>query len=110
MTVEIGAESMRNPAVREMFKRCDDTVAETFRALIEKLSAEGNIHPAVSPSDAAKLLHVIGDGLLWRRAIDPTFDTAAMLPAVLKLVAMLIGPTDMTITPVSSSPNAADQQ
>lgn len=110
MTVEIGAESMRNPAVRDMFKQCDDTIGETFRTLLEKLSAEGRIQPAVSPADAAKLVHVIGDGLLWRRATDPTFDTSAMLPAVLKLVAMLIGPQEPTEPAAASARKELEQQ
>ena len=107
MTVEIGAESMRNDAVREMFRSCDDTIAESFVSLLERLSADGRIQPALPASEAAKLMQVIGDGLLWRRAIDPNFDGAAMLPPVLALVAMLIGPND-TATPARPSPNEAE--
>ena len=94
MTVEIGAESMRNDAVREMFKACDETVGSNLNALLERLAKEGRISPTLPTSDAAKLMQVIGDGLLWRRAIDPDFDSAAMLPSVMTLVALLINPND----------------
>lgn len=96
MTVEIGAESMRNEAVREMFKDCDETIGNSLCALLERLGAEGRIAPGLPPADAAKVMQVIGDGLLWRRAIDPDFDVATMLPSVMALVAKLINPTEQT--------------
>ena len=74
MTVEIGAESRRNDAVREFFKSCDDTVAESFSDLLTRLAEEERIQPALSIEDAAKLMQILGDGLLWRRAVDPNFD------------------------------------
>lgn len=98
MTVEIGAESMRNEAVREMFKDCDETIGNSLSALLERLEAEGRIAPGLPATDAAHLMQIIGDGLLWRRAIDPSFDAAAMLPAVMALVAKLINPTDQPDT------------
>lgn len=102
LTVEIGAESMRNETVHAMFKECDDTVSETLTTLLSRLSTEGRIQPAVPADEAARLMQVIGDGLLWRRAIDPTFDGKTMLPSVLALIGMLIGPVapDTTHPPV----------
>ncbi len=100
MTVEIGAESTRNDAVREMFRACDDTIGDSLTTLLERLEADDRIVPALPATEAAKLMQIIGDGLLWRRAIDPEFDGAAMLPSVLALVAMLIGPKDTANLPV----------
>ncbi len=94
MTVEIGAESMRNEAVREMFKVCDETVGSSLKTLLERLTHEGRINPTLPSGDAARLMQVLGDGLLWRRAIDPDFDGASMLPSVMALVALLINPSD----------------
>ena len=34
----------------------------------------------------------IGDGLFWRRAIDPAFDPTAAVPAVLGVLAGLLRP------------------
>ena len=99
MTVEIGAESTRNDAVREMFRDCDDTIGDTLTTLLERLEADDRITPALPTTEAAKLMQIIGDGLLWRRAIDPEFDGAAMLPSVLALIAMLIGPKDIPTAP-----------
>lgn len=92
LTVEIGAESVRNDAVGEMFKACDETIGESFLGLLERLVAEGRINPALPVTDAAKLMQIIGDGMLWRRAVDPSFDGKTMLPPVLALIGMLLGP------------------
>lgn len=100
MTVEIGAESTRNESVREMFRACDETIGDSLVSLVERLAKEGRATPALPAAEAAKLMQVIGDGLLWRRAIDPTFDATTTLPSVLALVAMLIGLKDAPASPV----------
>ncbi|MFM2421740.1 MAG: hypothetical protein RL291_270, partial [Pseudomonadota bacterium] len=46
---------------------------------------------------------MLGDGLNWRRAVDPNFDPAVALPAVLKVADMLVNPA----TPASASGNAS---
>ena len=37
-----------------------------------------------------KLFSVIGDGLFMRRALDPNFDTEALVPAVMALIGKLL--------------------
>ncbi|MGI9478880.1 MAG: TetR/AcrR family transcriptional regulator [Hyphomicrobiaceae bacterium] len=106
MTVEIGAESTRNAAVREMFRECDETIGSSLVSLLERLVAEGRASPALDASEAAKLMQVIGDGLLWRRAVDPAFDGTKMLPPVLALVATLIGLKDDAM---ATGPNDAQE-
>ena len=39
-------------------------------------------------------VQVLGDGLMWRRAIDPDFDATTLLPAVLQLVGLMVRPND----------------
>lgn len=94
MAVEIGAESTRNETVRDLFLVCDETIGESLGTLVQRLQDEGRASPVLPAADAAKLMQIIGDGLLWRRAIDPKFDAAAVMPSVLALVAMLIGPQE----------------
>ena len=106
MTDEIGAESTRNAAVREMFRECDETIGSSLVSLLERLVAEGRASPALDASEAAKLMQVIGDGLLWRRAVDPAFDGTHMLPPVLALVATLIGLKDDAM---ATGPNDAQE-
>jgi len=99
MVVEIGAESMRNENVRDLFSTCDKAIQDSFTELLKRLTAEQRIAPALAPEDAAKMIQVIGDGLLWRRAVDPKFDGEAMLPTVLTLIGMLIGPSSSEAAP-----------
>lgn len=96
MAVEIGAESTRNDTIRDLFLVCDETIGESLGALVQRLQDEGRATPVLPAADAAKLMQIIGDGLLWRRAIDPAFDAAAVMPSVLALVALLIAPREVT--------------
>ena len=35
---------------------------------------------------------VVADGMFWRRAVDPSFDPKAVMPAVLSLIRTLLNP------------------
>jgi hypothetical protein len=41
---------------------------------------------------------LIGDGMFWRRAIDPDYDAAETLAAVMMLVTALLGPVGAPVT------------
>jgi hypothetical protein len=106
MCVEIGVESTRNAKVGEIFRSVDSQVHGSFRDLFERLTREGRIAPDFDIDTLAQLFAVIGDGMMWRRAIDPEFKPAALLPAVTAMVGSLLKPTatDHTATcaPVSA--------
>jgi hypothetical protein len=53
---------------------------------------EGRIAPALEIPALARVFAVIGDGLFWRRAVDPTFDGATLVPATLQVLAGLLRP------------------
>ncbi|MBU2534080.1 MAG: TetR/AcrR family transcriptional regulator [Alphaproteobacteria bacterium] len=91
LTVEIGAEAMRSEAISEIFQDCDRTVSESFTHLMNRLAAEKRIDPALPAEDVVKIIQILGDGLIWRRAVDPAFDGKQMLPAVLAVIGMLMG-------------------
>jgi hypothetical protein len=90
--VEIGAEATRNPAVAQIFRATDDYVLDSFEALFARARAEGKIAPQFEPRMLAQVLLTIGDGFCWRRAVDPTRDSNALMPAVMMLVAALLNP------------------
>lgn len=93
MGIEIGTESTRNPQVGEIFHAVDDFVLESFEALFDRLRAEGRIAPALDSPTLARMMAILGDGMIWRRATDPKFEGARLIPAVIELVAALIRPT-----------------
>lgn len=93
VAVEMGVESTRNPKVAEIYRSVDKFCHASFVELFSKLTAEGRIQPEVDTETLAAAFHVIGDGLFWRRAVDPDFDARAVLPVLTQLLGTLLNPT-----------------
>ena len=94
MCVEIGVESTRNPKVGELFRAVDTYIHGCFEQLFERLKAEGRIAPELDIPTLATVFCTIGDGMFWRRAIDPNYDTKALMPAILKIVSGMLNPVE----------------
>ena len=92
LCLEIGVEATRNPVVGEIYRAVDGFCKESFTALLERAVAEGKIRPVRDCATIAETLAMIGDGLFWRRAIDPSFDAKAMLPVLDAIVSGLLNP------------------
>lgn len=93
LCIEIGAESTRNSVVGEIYQTFDRSMIDAFEQLLTKARDEGKISPELSPRAAAELLVLFGDGLFWRRAVDPKFDAKAILPVLMGVVAGFLKPT-----------------
>ncbi len=108
--VEIGAESTRNAAVGETFRSVDRFVRSQFEQLFERARDEGRISPSIPPRTLADILCVIGDGLFWRRAVEPGFDVAAVIPALTLMLTGVINPSEPVeaAAPQSSGPHLSD--
>lgn len=106
MCVEIGVESTRNDKVGEIYRSVDRHVHNSFRELFERLEREGRIAPTFDAQTLAHLLTVIGDGMMWRRAIDPDFQPEKLMPAITALIGSLLNPT---LAP-PTQPNTADSE
>lgn len=98
MCLEIGLESTRNPKVGEIYRSVDRYVHGSFEKLFAALQAEGRIAPDVDIPTLTKLFSVIGDGMFMRRALDPTFDAKALVPAVMALIGKLLNVQPKTET------------
>jgi TetR/AcrR family transcriptional regulator, repressor for uid operon len=94
LSLEIGAEATRNPVVGEIFRSVDAFCLESFGELFARARAEGKIAPAIDTATIAEIIAVIGDGLLWRRAIVPDFDAKTLIPAITDLVRTLLNPIE----------------
>jgi TetR/AcrR family transcriptional regulator, repressor for uid operon len=90
LVVEIGCQSMRDGSVGTIFRSCDAFVLEQFEALFARAIAQGKIRPTLDAKTLAQAIAVIGDGLFWRRAVDPNFDAVRMVPVVTALIASLL--------------------
>lgn len=90
LCVEIGAEATRNPAVAETLNRFDETVCAALTEILDKAEREGRIRPSMPITDLVQAMHVIADGLFWRRAVQPNFDAQSAGRALLTLVTMAL--------------------
>lgn len=93
--VEMGVELTRNPRIAEIFMSVDKFCCDSFQALFQRLKDEGRIAPRVDVPTLAKVFNVMGDGMFWRRAIEPGFDARAVLPVITELVGTMLNPIDM---------------
>ena len=92
MCVEIGIESTRNARVGEIYRSVDTFVRASFCSLFQRLKDEGRIAPTLDVPTLAEVVVTIGDGLFWRRAVDPNFDANAVLPAIIEVIGSLLRP------------------
>jgi AcrR family transcriptional regulator len=92
MRLEIGIEATRNAKIGEIFHSVDSFCRQSFTQLFQRLAAEGRIEPELDIATLANVFMVLGDGLFWRRGIDPAFDIERVLPAVIGTVARLLDP------------------
>lgn len=92
MCIEIGLEATRNKRVGEIYRSVDTLVCDSFESLFQRLADAGRIAPELSIPALARVCMTIGDGLFWRRATDPAFDSNSVLPAVLGVIEGLLKP------------------
>jgi hypothetical protein len=92
MCIEIGLESTRNPTVAEIHHSVDSFVKKSFLDLFTRLAAEGRIRPKMDIPTLTEVFIVLGDGLFWRRAVDPSFDPKLTIPAVTTTLENLLNP------------------
>jgi AcrR family transcriptional regulator len=92
MCIEIGLESTRNERVGAIFRDVDDFVAKGFQNLFQRMKDEGRIAPDLDIPMLTQTFLVIGDGLFWRRAVDPSFDGNKLVPAVLQVIGGMLKP------------------
>jgi TetR/AcrR family transcriptional repressor of uid operon len=92
--LEIGSEATRNPAVNETFSSVDEFCRKSFEQVFERAIRDGKIKPQDDARTLAEVLSLIGDGLFWRRAVDPNFDVQRYLPVIVRLVGILLNPVE----------------
>lgn len=92
LCIEVGLEATRNPKVGEIQKSVEKFIRNSFHELFTKLKAEGRIAPAFDIDTVVDAFMTIADGMLWRRAVDPTFSADVVLPPLLHAVAALLRP------------------
>ena len=92
LCIEIGAEATRNRAIAETMARFDAEIRASLSGLLAKAKAAGQIDPKGPLDDIVVAMALIGDGLFWRRAVDPTFDPERAMPQITSMIAALVRP------------------
>lgn len=107
--IEMGIESTRNPRIAEIFLKVDRFCLENFSALFQRLKDEGRIAPDIEISVLAQVFSLVGDGMFWRRAVEPGFDASRVLPVCIEMVMNLLKPTETFPRSINSVPKEAAQ-
>jgi len=107
LCIEIGCEATRNPAVGEIYRSVDDFCRQQFEQVFEQARADGKIAPDVDTRTLAAVVSLLGDGLFWRRAVDPKFDAQEILPVLIRLISTLLQPV-RPASPDAQSRTAAE--
>ena len=86
LCAEIMAESRRNPEVHRLFQNIEKDVKARLAAMLRRAAENGEISRELDCDGAAVVLMAIGDGISWRRTVDPTFQAEAVLPLILGMI------------------------
>lgn len=105
--LEIGGEATRNPTVAAIFRSVDAYCRQSFEQVFERARQDGKINPDDDSSTLAEVVSLIGDGLFWRRAVDPEFDVHRVLPVLVRVVSMLLRPVEPVTSKASERSEAA---
>jgi AcrR family transcriptional regulator len=104
LSIEIGAESTRNAAVARLYTAVDCFVMDSLTDLFERARAAGKIAPSLDSRTLGLVVAILGDGLLWRRALDPGFDGTGAIATLTGVIASLLNPVTSEAAP-SAAPD-----
>jgi len=90
LCAEIMAESRRNPEIARLHSALELDIKTRLIDMLRRAAGRGEISGEVDLDGAATALMVLGDGMSWRRACDPSFKAEAVLPHVLHMVHCLL--------------------
>ncbi len=90
--IQIRAEAGRNPIIGATVQDMDKTVRDNLVALLEREKERGWIAPQLPAEIIVRTMGALGDGLFLQRALDPSFDPASIIPAMMTMISALLAP------------------
>ncbi len=106
---EMAVESTRNPRVATIYRAVDAFCLQSFERLFENLIASGRIAPGLDAASVARVFHLVGEGLFWRRAVHPDFDFDEINDGLLTMIERLLNPQSPPEHPPASPPQIASK-
>ena len=98
LIIEMGAEAIRNPAIRAIVNHCDASIRASMGAMLGRARDAGRIAPKIPVEALTNLMATIADGLFWRCAIDKSFQPQGVADLALHAIAPLIGALPLPVT------------
>lgn len=86
LCAEIMAESRRHPDIAKLYQTIEGDIKQRIAAMLRSGAARGEIRDDIDFDAAAAVLMVLGDGMSWRRSVDPQFNAESALPVILQMV------------------------
>lgn len=108
LMLEISAAACRNPAVAEQWRRVDLLIRDIFSKALAAQAKAGRIKPRYDIDTLAVLMMVIGDGMVQRITLDPDFNPADAVPAMLSMMRDLLGVSDASAAASDAAAPVAD--
>lgn len=90
LCAEIMAESRRHPDICKLYQGIEADIKGRIAAMLKRAAERGEIRADLDLDAAATVLMVLGDGMSWRRSVDPGFKAEAVLPLILTMVRCLL--------------------
>jgi TetR/AcrR family transcriptional regulator, repressor for uid operon len=92
LCAEIMSESRRNPAISRIMSEFDKDVTVRLKSMLRAAADRGEISRDIDFDAVVSMLMVIGDGIWWRRAVEPDFNAESVLPIFMDVTRyMLLG-------------------
>jgi len=95
LCAEIMAESRRNPDISRLYQDVERDIKASLVAMLQRAADRGEIRHDLDFDVVAAALMVLGDGISWRRAVDPGFSPEAVLPLIMRMIHGLLGKPEM---------------
>ena len=90
---EISSEATRNPAVAALLSNHYQFIENLISSLVQAALKRGELREGVDPLATARFIMASHDGMMTRRAIDPTYPLQQVARESLGLLAFAVGAT-----------------
>jgi AcrR family transcriptional regulator len=100
---EIISESRRNPHIADLYASCDRQCRSQMVAALRHAATRGEVRADLDFEDVIQMIFSIGDGLCWRRIVDPTFDAARVFALATDMVRNMLLPPTAAAQPETTS-------
>jgi TetR/AcrR family transcriptional regulator, repressor for uid operon len=91
LCTEVMAEARRDPEIARICRSFDADVKQWLLDLFRAAAERGDIPDDIDLEGVTTMLMIIADGVWWRRALDPEFDPASVLPMFMDIARHMLG-------------------